>query len=221
MANYDSQAPAQFITLDRLSIFTPTPGHEGNRAKVTFGFRNENPRISVFTNDPNDLNGGKTPINCGVDPATFITLLDQMEAVVKADQPTKIKFETDGTRYENNERTKDRQLLSTLFFGKDDSGVCWISVQAENRPRIKFEFKVSDWHRFFKSDGSKMSIAEASAASAMSMILIMRQMTVQLLSHYKLNPQPIQLDTPKPASSKSSANDIAGTITSFDTDIDF
>jgi hypothetical protein len=157
----------------RFQLWTPTPGAEGKRARLAFGIRDGNPRVTVFTNDPNDK-VDKGVIFAGIDPETFFAFLMDFERIVRQNKEDKNKLDCYRSRWENDKPTSDRILGSTLRYGKDADGIVWICLEADNRPKIRFNFKLSEWHAFVKSDGNHISEAEGSVYSALAKIALLR-----------------------------------------------
>ena len=63
----------------------------------------------------------------------------------------------------------EKFLDSELWFGKDDEGVAFISVISGERPKIKFEFNISDYHKIHRS-GNPITKAEASCLQALAVV---------------------------------------------------
>ena len=101
--------------------------------------------------------------------------MELLERVTHDPKESKYKIECYTTlRKEGNERSNERILKSELYFGRDTNGVIWISVVAPNRPKIKFEYRISDFHKIFKGDGSQLSEAESSTLQATATIRALR-----------------------------------------------
>lgn len=164
----------QFKELEKFQLFTETPGVAGKRSRLGYSSYRGNPRISVYTNVPNDT--GKGMINAAMNPETFLAFLDLFEQVAKGNAETKFKIEcyTIQRAVEGQETSKEKILASELYFGRDSNGIIWISVTAPNRPRIKFDFKLSDFHKIFKEDGKPLSDTEGSSLQAMATITALR-----------------------------------------------
>lgn len=187
-----SEVPAQPIRIldfEKMQMWTPTPGAPGKRAKLGFGIRDGNPRITVFTNDPKDT-VSKGIIYAAMNPETFFAFLQMFEKVARSSEETKMKIDCFGLRYENDKPTKDRILLSELYFGRTAEGIVWLSVVAENRPKIKFDFKISDFHGIFNGAGNQISEAEASQLEALAKIGLLRTVYGNMIAKNIENPPP-------------------------------
>lgn len=163
-----------FKELDKFQLYTPTPNTPGKNSAMRFSSYRGNPRISVFTNVAGDT--GKGIINAAMNPETFFIFLDLLEGIAKNKSPDKYKIDC-STLIRNNEtgeRATERTLSAELYFGRDDHGIVWISVTAPDRPRIKFEFRVSNFHKIFKGDGTAINETEASSYQALAFVTAIR-----------------------------------------------
>jgi len=187
VANDRDQGPIKILDFTKLQLFTPTPGVQGVRAKLSFGFRDGNPRITVFTNDPNDTTA-KGIIYAGMLPEVFEVFLAQLDTVIRSKEEMKQVMDCYTQRYEDNKPTGERVLNSQVWVGKDTDGMIWISVTAKGRPQIKFTFQVSDWHKLLKGDGTPFSESEASRLAALAHMNLLRQVYAHMLTQYLQNP---------------------------------
>lgn len=213
--------PIKILDFDKMQMWTPTPGAPGKRAKLGFGIRDGNPRITVFTNDPKDT-ASKGIIYAAMNPETFFAFLQLFEKVVRSTEETKMKIDCFGLRYENDKPTKDRILLSELYFGRGVDGIVWISVVAENRPKIKFDFRISDFHGIFNGQGNQISEAEASQLEALAKIGLLRTVYANMIAKNIENP-PLRPNANKGGFSKpnESFKPKPNTDTSFGEDLPF
>lgn len=203
--------PTKILDFVRLQMFTPAPNMQNVRSKLSFGFRDGNPRITVFTNDPNDTIA-KGIIYAGLSPEMFEIFLTVFETVIRTKDEVKQAIDCYTSRYEDNKPTGERLLNSQVWVGKDANQLIWLSVTAENRPRIKFTFQVSEWHKIYHSDGTLITEAEGSRLAAMAHLNLLRQVYGHLLANYLLNPPPPVQRTP--ASNQAPARRASG----FDSD---
>lgn len=154
--------------LQKFAMYTDSPNGDNARSALIFGVRDGNPRISVFP-------GGESyeeryPIFAGFDVATWGVLLDFIEEIYRGENGLSGKLETKRT-----ERDSDVKVtLSFVEYGKDEKGVCWIAMTHPERPRIRFNFTLSDWHVFYHSDGTQLTEGEVSQRLAISSITSLR-----------------------------------------------
>jgi hypothetical protein len=155
----------QFKELDKFTMYTNAPGVENRRSRLQWSSYRGNPRITVFTGVPTDTNKGV--ISAAMNPETFFVFLELMKEVIESRGETRRKIDCDtNLKAADNTMTKERILSSSIVFGKDSAGVVWISLVAENRPKIKFDFKISDYHRIYQEDGTQFTEAQASCLQA-------------------------------------------------------
>lgn len=176
----DVQMP-RILDFNRLSMWTPTPGVENKRARLSFGMLDVNPRITIFTNNPEDK-VNKGVLSAAMNPETFMMFLNRFEAITRGPADKKEKIPC----YQGKERVK----VSDLIFGKDADGFCWLSVVAPNRPNIKFTFKMSDWHELQLADGTKFSETDCSVLEAQAKIQILRTIYGQYFAEVMKTPKP-------------------------------
>ena len=160
----------EFKELDKFILYTDAPDAPGKRSRLTWSTYRGNPRITVFTSVPND--SGKGIINAPMNPETFIILMNELERIAKNPGEEKIKLTCLTTvKREDGQRSQERTLLSDVWVGRDSAGIVWMSVIAEGRPKIKFEFHVSDFHKLTHGDGTAFSAAESSALQALAYVI--------------------------------------------------
>lgn len=216
--------PVKILDFARLQLFTPAPNVQNVRSKLSFGFRDGNARITVFTNDPSDtINKGI--IYAGFSPEMFDVFLTLFERVIRSQEEIKHSIDCFTGRYEDNKPTGEKILNAQVWFGKDANKQVWISVTAKGRPQIKFTFQISEWHRFYRPDGSEMDVSESSAIAAMSHLNLLRQIYGNLITHYLQNPPPPRermndSARPRPQGFDSDSNSQSGGL-SFSDDVPF
>lgn len=159
---------------EQFTLWTDTPDRPSYRARMTFGERNGAARISVFPN----FESGPKVLYVGMSPTIFLEFLARFKAVI--DGPAGGRDKIDNLdRDPTAERTEDidkvrKVVRNTLFFGKSDSGICWISIDQPNVPRVVFKITSSVWHHFYKPDGSVVTPEEGSAAQATALVEALR-----------------------------------------------
>ena len=182
MAVVDNTERPQFNELERFSLFTPTPGVQGKRAKLSFVEFNNNARISVFTNHPDDA--GKVPISAPMGPDTFLMFLETFETIVNGPNDRKGMIECYKGEIVDGKSTGNKFLSSTVYYGKDAEGLVYILVKAEGRPEVQFHFGLSDYHVLKLSDGSATP-AFLSQCHARGIIFALRDTFTRLCSGFR------------------------------------
>lgn len=150
------------------------------KAKLRFGIYRNNPRISIYTNDPEDAKNNYGIITAPLDPMVFMTMLELLQDLSDKPSANNVKYKLDNMTLVNVEGSgqgnfskKEMKLLSNVFIGKDEEGVIWISVASENRPKFKFEFGNFMFHKFYRPDGSQMTKAELSIVAAKAAVKLL------------------------------------------------
>lgn len=197
----------------KFMMFTPTPGAPTKRAKLAWSVRDGNPRITVFTNDPNDKTAYGI-ISCPMNPETFISFIDLFQSVANGENNVKYKIDCMTAKRDQEGKMMEKTLLSELWFGKDEQGVCWISALAPGRPKIRFNFAISDFHRIYKPDGNPLSEGEASKLQLKAVLNSVRTIFMQEFSVTKT-----YQNSNKPSTDMT--NKIPAKTSTFDEDIPF
>ena len=174
----------QINELNKFVMFASCPGSEGKLSKLCWCIRDGNPRITVYTNDPKDTTNYGV-ISAPMNPESFFGFLDLFEEIVNGEPDRKQQIES-YTSYKNEAGIMgEKILMSELWFGKDSNKIIWMALVAPNRPKIKFEFKVSDYHKIFHSDGSPFSEADGSYFQFKAVLRFLRSIYPQLCSGFR------------------------------------
>lgn len=160
--------------LDKAIMYADSPSAPGKRAKLVWSTRKSWPRISVFTNDPSDKNNSL--ISAPLDNTTLYGVLDIMDTILRAKEELKQKVDVYTAKWENNQRTKEKDHIATIWLGKNSQGINWISVVSSDpvRPKVIFEYQVSDYYNFFKPNGEPYTKAEGSNLALAAAIRLLR-----------------------------------------------
>ncbi len=190
-------APKVIFDHPKLKIYAPcpTPGGKGKKSSLGWKVHDNNPRIVVYTNCPDDTGEqneyGK--INANMDALMFSSLLIQLDQLAKMDTPASepIRFAIG-----NKKAGWDRQAnkpgepyeVSTTWIGKDTDGRCWITVRSKKkeRPVIKFYFGIPEFHDIRNADGSAWTDGQKSVLGLQGYIEMMKGMMPYFLAaNYK------------------------------------
>lgn len=163
----------------KITMSVPCPSAKGKYSALMWNIVNNNPRITVFTNDPADsTDGGK--ISANMDIVTFYAFIELIKQMCAFDGETKVMIENKNFIFPGGKRSDQPVVVSELWVGKDKEGIVWISVTAKDRPRIKFPFGFADFHVFKKADGTPYTKAEMSVIAAQGYIEILQRFMAQL-----------------------------------------
>lgn len=199
MANDFRPAPRVKNALDnrKLNLSTPCPGVQGKWSSLIWGLYANNPRITVYTNDPNDTGADKGygKINANLDLPVFYMLTGlitkAIDYVATADKPDwKDKVENKGFTFFGGKKSDKPAVISSVWVGKDKEGVVWISVVAKDRPIIKFSFAPSDFHNFVHGDGTPYTAGEASVLFADGYVTLLENMMTHMACNNYVEPPP-------------------------------
>lgn len=181
--------------LDRWSMFTPAPGVENRNSKLSWCIRAGNPRITVYTQIPTDQDKGYGMINAPMDPATFLSFLSTLEAVALSPTPIKYQLKCETSR-KDADGVSSKFLLSTVMYGKGEDGIIWLSVIAEDRPKIVFNFTISNYHVFSISDRGPLTASEASKLQTLTVVKALTSIYHRLTSDFRVK-QPYDPNKPR------------------------
>ena len=134
-----------YCDIERIVIWgDESVDQQSRRPRLVFSFRDGNPRITVYT-------GQKSPngvISFPCDVPHMVTILNYIKDIASAEPSSKITVDSLTTKYVDNKPTNDTELVSTLHIGKSKEGIVYLSVIAENKPKMVFSIKPSKFHVF-------------------------------------------------------------------------
>lgn len=175
--------------INRFTMFTAAPGVEGKQSRLAWCVRDGQPRITVYTNIPSDASNMYGILSANMNPETFFVFLDELEKIALGQSNVKRALTCYTSFRQENGSYGEKKLMSKLLFGKDENGMVWLSVVAENRPKIKFEIKFSDWHELLLEDGTSPPASELSVAQTLAICKAMRVIYARLVSEFR-QPKP-------------------------------
>lgn len=165
------QTEARIYDLEQFGLWTDTPGRQGWRARMVFGERNGAPRISVFTG----LEAGPKVLYVGIAPEDFWMFLTLFEEIARGENGQtnyvdNMDFPPGQRPEKGQDMPADKMVVrNRLVFGKNQEGICWLGVEQENVPNIRFPIRIGNWHRFYRH-GQRLTPGEASVMRTISMI---------------------------------------------------
>jgi hypothetical protein len=197
MAGNFKPAPREKNAFDnkKLNLTAPCPTAKGKMSSLVWGLFSNNPRITVYTNDPEDNTASKNygKISANLDGPTFFAFLDLLYKVVDHEGEYKDKVDNMNYIFPGGKRSDRPVITSELWVGKDKEGVIWMSVAApasQDRPRIKFIFQSSEFHHWIHGDGTPYSAAEASKLYARGYVRMLENMMAQMMVSNYVEPPP-------------------------------
>lgn len=160
----------RIFDFEKMSLFTDS--HEPNkRARMQFGGRDGNPRVTVFTG----VDGKAGIIQGPMDVNTFATFLSMLESAARDPNESKYRIDLKTNIYEQDKRTDKMRVMSELWFGKDDKGMVWIALAAEGYPRLKFEFMNGIYSDIYQN-GIKLTDGDISSRIALKYLELLKYM---------------------------------------------
>lgn len=187
--------PPTALNNPKLNLATPCPGAQGKTSVLKWRLVQNNPRIEVWTNDPQDQDKQNGKLGANLDMPNFRSLLIFLRQAI-AFRPTETEthfsraIDCVGYTFFGGQRSQEPKVLSTVKVGKDKEGVVWIGVFADNRPRIPFPFVPGNWHVYRKGDGSPLTKAETSMVYAEAYAEMLGQMSSHIASENYVPPPP-------------------------------
>jgi len=180
---------------DNKKLNLSAPNSKGKKATLSFALVNNNPRINVYTNDPDDtIDNGR--ISANMDTPTLFAMLHLLSQACRSKEAFREKINNQNHTYQGGQRSDKAVVVSSTIIGKDDDGIIYISVTAPNRPIIKFVFGPSEYHNFIHGNGSPWTPAELSKLYA--------EAYIAMLTSFIGSVQDSQYVEPKPANNQKS-----------------
>lgn len=147
----------RFTDIDKIVIWAE--GDENaKRPRLTFGFRDGNPRLVAHTGGT----GAEAMFAFPSDAPTMTYIFNMLKEIAVGEPGKKIAIESLTTLYENNQPTKNKKLVATLYIGKTNEGIVYMSVIAENKPKLVFTIKPSPYHIFRDSEKNEIPVSKIS-----------------------------------------------------------
>ena len=187
------------IALDntKLGLSAPCPTAEGKWSNLRWGLGGgSNPRITVYTGDPNDSNQSTNNgrIRAELDTVNVFSIVVLLRNALKAEPGWKCNIKCSNFIYPGGKRSEKPVHLTDIWIGKDREGVIYISVVdalKKDRPVIKFPI-VGDvrWQGFVHGDGTPYTKADASVLYTEAYAMMLQELYGNLLvTEYKA-PEP-------------------------------
>lgn len=176
----------------KLNLSAPTPNHQGKFANLIWGLYANNPRITVYTGDPNDTGeqNGYGAIKANLDAPTFFAFLELINKAIESTSEMKSKIENKNFTFFGGKRSDRPEVVSELWVGREADGRLWLSVTAKNRPKVKFYFIASDFHAFLHGDGTPFTQTETSNIFAKGYVRLLTGLMTTMLNGHWVEPPP-------------------------------
>ena len=174
----------RIMDLNKFTLFADIPDVPKQRARLAWGIRGGNPRISVFAFNP--ASNKNEVMSAPVPPDVFIIFCDQFLKALESGQ-SNIKAKINNmlsVRDAEGKPTSEKRLLSELWYGIDESGIAWLSVIEGDKPRIKFSFSIWGYSVIYKSDGNQLTESEASRMAAIATMQCIKHIYMQNMAEF-------------------------------------
>lgn len=176
-------AKPRIMDLNRFTMFADVPGVENQKAKLSWGIRDGSARVTVFVF--NTAAKRNEVISAPLGTETFLVFCDMFEKIIDASPGSKSKIDCYmGIRDAGGKLTGEKKLIGEFWFGVDNEGLIWVSLVDADKPRIKFTFKMWDYHKILKTDGTPLTDVEASKAVARTTIRALREVYVPAMAQF-------------------------------------
>jgi uncharacterized membrane protein YgcG len=188
MAGDFKAPPRKKNALDNRKLQMSARNQDGKFASLQWGIFSNNPRITVYTNVESDKDVGYGKISANMDTPAFYAFLGLLNEAIDFVPGTgglteyKASIENKSFIFPGGKRSEKPVVQSELFVGKDKDGVVWMGVMAKDRPKIKFDFQLADFHMLKHGTGESFSKAEASVVAARAMWTIL----VEMIAHMQV-----------------------------------
>lgn len=179
--NFGNPQPREKTVLDHPRYKIYGPRLDGGKGAPTFHlFYNVNrddgaksaPRIYVYTNQDSDQGNSNGRIDANIDMNVALTFLKLIEKAANA--PIGQTYESVGIQnlayvWKQKQRSEKPMQQSTIVVGREPDGRVYMSLLHFNkeRPRIKFYFGFSQFHKFVGMQEGQEARAEYSSLIAL------------------------------------------------------
>lgn len=159
------------------------PNAAGKNAGMIIRLHENNWRIQVYTNDPNDPKQGA--IAAKMDPTAFTLLLSLVQECINSEGEYRAYIDNTGYAFPNGKRSEKPEVLSRTVVGKDADGVIYLSIVESGRPNIKFPLLPSSWHVLRNSSGDVEEKRNTSRLFARGWVMLWTAMLQGQIAYFK------------------------------------
>lgn len=181
MADFKPQIEKNALNARKMQLQAPNAA--GKNAGMTLRIHNNNFRIQVYTNDPNDPKQGA--ITASMEPYVFSMMLSMIEEAVMAQGEYRNYIDNMGFKFIGGKRGDKQEVLSRTVVGKDADGLVYISIVEGGRPNVKFPLLPSSWHILRSANGDVEEKALTSRLYAKGWVRLWTQMLQGLIAYFK------------------------------------
>lgn len=168
-----------FRDLEKYGMYADNPGFPTRKARLIWGFFDKNPRINIRIPVSENFQDDQK-IMAPFTPESFQIFLSVFERIAKGENGKRSGVRCSTTRTNETTQLRERILSADVLFGKNEDGIVWIMLKADDRPEIYFEFTISDFTVFIQADGTPISKPAASTLQALAVFDALTDVVVRV-----------------------------------------
>lgn len=179
----------------KLSLSAPCPTAQGKTSSLTWQFTGNNPRIVVWTGDPEDSgqqnNYGK--IVSKLDPFIFSILIQTIQEAIDAPGEYKRIVNSKDFVFFGGKRSERPEVTSSIIIKKGSDGVIALMVvdaKKQQRPKIPFKLLPPRFLELVDGSGAALPEAELSKLAAQAYINLLKDVMFTLVVTEYVEPPP-------------------------------
>lgn len=181
MSDFKPQIEKNALNARKMQLQAPNAA--GKNAGMNIRLHNNNFRIQVYTNDPNDPKQGA--ITAAMEPYVFSMMLTMIDEAVSAPGEYRNYIDNMGFKFIGGKRGDKQEVLSRTVIGKDADGIVYLSIVEGGRPNVKFPMLPSSWHILRGANGDVEEKATTSRMFAKGFVRIWTQLLQGLIAYFK------------------------------------
>lgn len=193
--NNNGFTPRKKNALDNygFNVAVPVNGEQGKYSNLSWEVTRNNLGIRVYTGYSSDKGNKNGLIRARLDGINFFAFLELLREATEGSGKISNKIEYTDFTFFGGKRSERPQLISTVYVGRDEDGVVWVSVVDsinKDRPRIKFIFGEGRNYNFKNADGTPFTQAKTSQILAKSFYNMLSNMGSYVMTQEYVEPKP-------------------------------
>ena len=175
----------RIVNLSTFDLLAKHPNEDNKVCRLVWGLASPYVLITVF------INGSKGErITANLNLNSFNILMDELNKLASGENNKHVVLNCYSYKY-NNETNKiipDSKYVSCkIYIGKNQEGICWISLIGENITKVVFNFVLSEFNELIKTDGTELTKSDLSCLAAKSISTTLPSMYTTMISNYYQN----------------------------------
>lgn len=180
--------PKNAMDNTNFGLSAPCPTADGKYSNFKVIVVNGNPRIQVYTGDPNDrTDNGR--IETRAHPMLLGAFAELIRTVSANPNPCKYGMAIDNFDPQQGRPSKTHRLI----VGRDKDGVIYVSlidIRYDSRPRVQFKLDTPRWVVLEGEDGQPLNRGEASAIAARAYANTLEKFAALIADRTYKHPEP-------------------------------